>query len=163
MKSRLETVLVLAAALATAGAGAASSSTEPRGARDEKAALWKTDTNFSAAAKELGIGEAFVRYADAEATSMPAGREPLTGREAIRKQFADTPAGATLLWEPFRAEVSRGGDLGYTLGTYRYRAPGPDGRPKVRYGKYCSVWKKQADGSWKWVVDIGNENPEPRS
>jgi ketosteroid isomerase-like protein len=144
------------------GAVAALSAPGPANARDERAALRKTDPDFSAAAAALGIGEAFVRYADAEATSMPAGALPVTGREAIRRQFAVAPAGATLSWKPFRAEVSQGADLGYTLVTYEYRARGPAGKPDVRNGKYCSIWKKQPDGSWKWVVDIGNESPEPR-
>jgi ketosteroid isomerase-like protein len=124
-----------------------------------QAELLRTDAEFSQYARAHGIGEAFVRYADEGATMMPAGQNPVTGAEAIRAQFADLPAGATLTWKPFRAEAS--GELGYTLGTYEYRAPDKDGKPSVRYGKYCSVWKKQKDGSWKWVVDIGNGSPAP--
>ena len=31
----------------------------------------------------------------------------------------------------------------------------------VRHGKYVTIWKKQADGSWKFVVDIGNPSSPP--
>ena len=103
-----------------------------------------------------------MRYADAEATMLPSGQHAVTGREEIRKQFADDPRGATLVWKPFRAEVSVSGDLGYTLGTYESRAAGADGKIVTRYGKYCSVWKRQKDGSWKWVVDVGTPSPEPK-
>jgi hypothetical protein len=30
-----------------------------------------------------------------------------------------------------------------------------------RYGNYMSVWKKQDDGSWKFVLDGGNTTPPP--
>jgi ketosteroid isomerase-like protein len=129
------------------------------GAQSAEEELLRTDAEFSRYAQVQGIGEAFVRYADAAATMMPAGQHPVTGAEAIRAQFADLPVGARLTWKPFRAEAS--GDLGYTLGSYEYRAPDKDGNPTVRYGKYCSVWKKQKDGNWKWVVDIGNGSPAP--
>ena len=29
----------------------------------------------------------------------------------------------------------------------------------VRTGQYTTVWKKQADGSWKFVLDVGNQDP----
>jgi ketosteroid isomerase-like protein len=132
------------------------------GGQSAEADLVRTDTEFSQYAQAHGIGEAFVRYADAAATMMPAGQNPVTGAEGIRAQFADLPAGATLVWKPFRAEAAASGDLGYTLGNYEYRAADGDGKITVRHGKYCSVWKKQKDGSWKWIVDIGNGSPAPQ-
>ena len=126
-----------------------------------RADLLRVDEEFSAAAQTLGVGEAFLRYADPGAVMLPEKQNAVTGLDAIRKQFADFPAGATLIWKPFRAEAAASGDLGYTLGTYEYRARGADGKPVVRYGKYCSVWKKQADGAWKWVVDVGTPSPPP--
>ena len=126
-----------------------------------KAALIRTDQDFSKMAQERGIGEAFVEYAAADATMMPANQGSVTGREAVRRQFADLTEGTRLMWEPFRADVAGSGDLGYTLGNYEFHSKGADGKDVTRYGKYCSVWKKQPDGSWKWVVDIGNASPGP--
>ena len=37
-----------------------------------------------------------------------------------------------------------------------------DGKPVIEYGKYTSIWKKQADGSWKVVLDMGNASPAPK-
>lgn len=130
-------------------------------AEKEKAVLMRTDTEFSDAAQKVGVGEAFVRFADEDATMLPSGQNAVTGREEVHKQFADFPKGATLIWKPFKADVASSGDLGYTLGTYESRGTGADGKPATRYGKYCSVWKKQKDGSWKWVVDVGTPSPEP--
>jgi ketosteroid isomerase-like protein len=153
---RVIATLGLAVTLA-AGAGAQPSNDMAK----EKAALMRTDTEFSDAAQKIGVGEAFVRYADESATMLPAGENPVKGLAGVRKQFADFPKGATLVWKPYEADVARSGDLGYTLGTYQSRGTGPDGKPVTRYGKYCSVWKKQKDGSWKWVVDVGTPSPEP--
>ena len=52
-------------------------------------------------------------------------------------------------------------DVGYTRGSYVFRANGPDGKPQISYGKYVTIWRKQADGEWKFVLDIGNHSPPP--
>jgi ketosteroid isomerase-like protein len=127
----------------------------------EKATLIRTDIEFSDTAQKLGVGEAFLLYADEGATMLPSGGDAVTGKEEVRKQFADFPKGATLVWKPFRADVAQSGELGYTLGTDESRAPGPDGKTVTRYGKYCSVWKKK-DGRWKWVVNVGTPSPSPK-
>lgn len=129
----------------------------------EKAELLRTDREFSDAAQKLGVGEAFLRYADENATMLPAGEDAVTGLDAVKDQFSDYPKGATLVWKPVKAEVSQSGDLGYTIGTYEARGPDPDGRFVTHYGKYCSVWKKQKDGGWKWVVDVGTPSSPPRN
>ncbi len=131
-------------------------------AEADRAALLAVDTEFSAAAQTVGIGEAFVGYADPEATMLPPGENAVTGAAGIRGQLAGLPPGTTLVWKPFKAESAASGDLGYTLGTFEMRSTDADGKPVVRYGKYCSVWKKQKDGSWKWVVDVGTPSPAPK-
>ena len=52
-----------------------------------------------------------------------------------------------LFWWPLWAGVSRSGDLGFTSGPYSV-----DGK---RRGYYFTVWARQADGSWKWLMDAG--------
>jgi ketosteroid isomerase-like protein len=146
-------VMLLVGALALLPAG---------GAEKDRAALLAVDAEFSDAAQKIGLGEAFAKYADAEATMLPANENAVTGAAGIRAQFADTPAGTALVWKPYKAEAAASGDLGYTLGTYELRSTGADGKPVVRYGKYCSVWKKQKDGGWKWVVDVGTPSPAPK-
>jgi ketosteroid isomerase-like protein len=154
-RAHLATILVLLAAACALTPGS------PANLEAAKIALIRTDKDFSKMAQERGIGEAFVAYAAADATMMPANQATVTGREGVRRQFADLTEGTRLIWEPFRADVARSADLGYTLGNYEFHAKGPDGKDVTRYGKYCSVWKKHPDGSWKWVVDIGNASPPP--
>lgn len=52
-----------------------------------------------------------------------------------------------LIWWPLYAGISKSGDLGFTTGPY---AVGDE-----RRGHYFTVWKKQPDGAWKWVIDAG--------
>jgi ketosteroid isomerase-like protein len=151
-----------AVALAAAGLGLSAAVSGEVDLEKEKAAMMRTDQEFSDAAQKIGVGEAFVRYADAGATMLPPGEHAVTGLDGVRKQFAEFPKGATLVWKPFQADVASSGDLGYTLGTYESRGTDKDGKPVTRYGKYCSVWKKQKDGTWKWVVDVGTPSPGPK-
>lgn len=87
----------------------------------------------------------------------------VTGRAAIRdemaKAFADTAF--SLRWEPLQSDVGAAGDLGYTNGQYKVQFRDAKGNPIVRTGRYLTVWKKQADGSWKVVRDIGVQDPLP--
>ncbi len=66
-----------------------------------------------------------------------------------------------MAWEPQKGEVAQSGDLGYTWGKYTVETKDKDGKPVKSHGKYLNVWKKQANGSWKVVVDIGNKSPSP--
>jgi ketosteroid isomerase-like protein len=135
---------------------------EDAGSAKDRVDLLRTDSEFSDAAQKIGIAAAFVKYADPGATMLPANENAVTGADGIRRQFADLPPGTTLAWKPNKAETAASGDLGYTLGSYVLKSKGKDGAPITRYGKYCSVWKKQPDGSWKWVVDVGTPSPQPK-
>ncbi|MGA8309112.1 MAG: nuclear transport factor 2 family protein, partial [Terriglobales bacterium] len=60
-----------------------------------------------------------------------------------------------------KAEMAASGDLGYTFGNYVLKSKDKDGHAVAHYGKYATVWKKQKDGSWKVVMDMGNSSPNP--
>jgi ketosteroid isomerase-like protein len=83
-------------------------------------------------------------------------------KDAMRKR-APWPEGTTLTWTPIKAEMAASGDLGYTYGNYIYTAKGKDGKLVANYGKYTSIWKKQKDGQWKVMLDMGNSSPDPKS
>jgi ketosteroid isomerase-like protein len=61
-----------------------------------------------------------------------------------------------LTWEPLYADISVSGDLGYTYGLFASHTK--TGKLLGR-GKYVTIWKKQRDGTWKYVLDGGNEGP----
>ncbi|MGB9206183.1 MAG: nuclear transport factor 2 family protein [Terriglobales bacterium] len=82
--------------------------------------------------------------------------------DAMRKQ-PQWPEGTTLTWTPIKADMCASGDLGYTYGNYVYTAKNKEGKLVANYGKYTSIWKKQKDGQWKVVVDMGNSSPDPKA
>ena len=84
---------------------------------------------------------------------------PASGKAVWEARTATT---AKLEWAPEWAEVSAGGDFGYTSGPWRYTPEGSD-KPTV-FGHYLSVWQKQQDGKWKLLIDHGvthTEQPMP--
>ena len=87
------------------------------------------------------------------------------GKEAIRKvlsKLTETP-GLSESNQVTKVEVSRMGDLAYSFGTYESTWNDPEGNPVTKRGKWVAVYKKQADGQWKQVADIGNSDGPPPS
>jgi ketosteroid isomerase-like protein len=48
------------------------------------------------------------------------------------------------------------------LGNSQYTIKDSTGAAKVYHGFYVTIWKKQADGSWKYVFDTGTDGPEEK-
>jgi len=85
----------------------------------------------------------------------------ISGRENIKaawKQFMADPNFA-LTFQSSRAEASKGGDLVYTVGAYSMTMSAPRGKKPVSdKGKYLTVFRKQADGTWKVVADMSSSD-----
>ena len=125
----------------------------------DEAAIRDLDTQWSKATGGKSI-EQFVSYFADDATFLPPNVAAITSKEGIQKWGSELMSnpGFAVTWQPSKAEVSRGGDLGYTLGTYELKLAGPKGKPVTDHGKYLTVWQKQADGGWKVVVDTFNSD-----
>src|SRR5580692_633922 len=63
--------------------------------------------------------------------------------------------------DPEEAVVAESGELGFTWGRYVASVRDSNGKLVVQYGKYLDVWKRQSDGVWRWIADIGNDSPPP--
>ena len=85
------------------------------------------------------------------------------GKDAIRAVIEEMEAlpGIETAWTAEAADVSEGGDFGYTTGSYYMNMDGPDGAPIRIDGKYLTVWRRQADGSWKIAAHMFNPNGPP--
>ena len=119
------------------------------------------DTQWSktAAANDL---EGTLSFYSEDAILLPPNTPMAADRQAIRESWAELlGAGASLSWQPTKAEVSRSGDLAYVAGTYTSSFKDPQGKPATENGKYVEVWKKQSDGKWKVVVDTYNSDLLP--
>lgn len=121
--------------------------------------LMKLESDFQKATAEKGW-DGYITYYAEDGVELPNGESIVQGKEAIRKSLGEWAPGMSLTWKPVKAEMAASGDLGYTYGTFEFRAKDKDGHPIVRYGKYATVWKRQKDGSWKVAMDMGNSGPE---
>ncbi|HCK34194.1 MAG TPA: hypothetical protein DHW20_03390 [Gemmatimonadetes bacterium] len=81
--------------------------------------------------------------------------EQLEGVQGYRFGFLETP-GVELQFEILRAEISTSGDIGWTLSIGDITINNPEGPPGRDIIRDFHTWKKQADGSWKVVVDMWN-------
>jgi ketosteroid isomerase-like protein len=86
--------------------------------------------------------------------------QPQRTREVLQKSPAPTAKRTVIFnWAPMFGDVSLAGDLGYTTGPVLYTDISENPKPP-RHGMYFSVWQKQADGTWKVVVDMGVSVPQ---
>jgi ketosteroid isomerase-like protein len=120
----------------------------------DEAAIRAADLAWSGMA-ESGNLEGYLAVLLDDAIMLGPNQAMITDRDLIRKTTAEMfgMPGFSLKWQPTRVEAARSGDLGYSLGTYEFSGGLPDGTPITDRGKYATVWKKQADGSWKVALD----------
>jgi len=121
--------------------------------------LIKLEAEFAQAVAEHGH-DAFVTYFAEDGVELDDGGG-ISTREDIKKQ-GPWPEGTSLTWTPVKADMAASGDLGYTYGNYVFKSKNKEGKIVTSHGKYMSVWKKQKDGAWKVVVDMGNSSPAPK-
>src|SRR5277367_2967949 len=117
--------------------------------------LLQLEADFMKAAAEKG-SQGYMSYYAEDAAELPNGEHAILGKENIARTmgFLDDKNNH-LTWTPVHADMATSGDLGYTYGTFEFRSIGKDGKASTEYGKYVSIWKKQKDGSWKVVMDMG--------
>ena len=127
----------------------------PAFAADPADVLKEADRAFAKLAHEKGPGPAFQAYAAPSVTLFNAAGPPVTP-EQLGKRF---PAGAVFEWEPDEAVISAGADLGYTIGHAKVTLPGKNGAAETSEQRYITVWRKQPDGSWKFILDGGIPKP----
>jgi ketosteroid isomerase-like protein len=153
----LSLMLPLSAVAAAALVAGCSSKPEapPDNSAAAAAAVQKADADWSAAAQAHNADSWVAFYAD-DAVVLPPNAPMAMTKSDIQKTIGDLLAlpGLSVSWQSTRAEASRAGDVGYAYGTYILTSNGANGVPSTDHGKYSEVWKKQADGSWKCVVDM---------
>jgi ketosteroid isomerase-like protein len=118
----------------------------------------KTEQAFSKMAEEKNTRDAFLAFiADDGLLFRP-------GAVNGKKWLLEHPAPPTdkkplLAWQPSFAGMSASGDMGFTTGPWEFKGDVKDEKPSG-YGHFITVWKKQADGTWKFVVDLGISHPQ---
>lgn len=114
----------------------------------------KTEEAFNNSASKEGIANAFYAFAAEDAVIKRENDSLIKGREAIKKYYSNPRYGkASVTWKPDYIEVSADGTMAYTYGKYLWIATDSTGTKKEFKGVFHTVWKKQEDGSWKYVWD----------
>jgi ketosteroid isomerase-like protein len=126
-----------------------------------RAELLQNDAQFSQLSVEQGRAVAFPAYVAQDGVQLPGGGQMVFGKEAITQFFSTAPIEQVLSWTPMFVDVARSGDLGFTVGNAVLRVPRPDGTFDNFYSKYLTVWARQSDESWKYILDAGNASPPP--
>jgi len=94
---------------------------------------------------------------DEEGVNVGADGTCMRGRAAIeaamRSYFERSgPATAT---QVDIGDVALDGDLAYEWGHSDFQFAGKPGGPRQRAGRYLAVWKRQPDGGWKLLRNLG--------
>jgi ketosteroid isomerase-like protein len=130
-------------------------------AADTKAAenaVRTADAASLKAAQALDAMGTTAYYSD-DATVMPPNEKMTTDKASAQKSWAAMLVPGTQVdWTPSNVESAASGDIVYDQGTYTATMKGPNGKSMEDQGKYLSVWKKQADGSWKEIEDMWNSD-----
>jgi ketosteroid isomerase-like protein len=119
----------------------ASQQAAPRGAETIMAA----ERAFAADVVAMGAGRAFLKWGEPGALILSA-----RGADPVEAVFADRPPQATerpLVWWPNWIALSRAGDLAVSNG--------PVESGGARSGYFLTIWRRQADGDWRWLADGG--------
>jgi ketosteroid isomerase-like protein len=120
-----------------------------------KSEILETEENFAKMAGEEGISRAFMTYAAEDAVLMR-NNKLVIGKKSLSVLFEDQaskPKDEKLSWKPDFVDVSASGDLAYTYGQYTYSYTDSTGTIVESEGVFHTVWKRQADGSWRFVWD----------
>ena len=116
--------------------------------RPELEALVASERAFAKMSVDQGIKAAFLANLAEDAILF---RPRVVNGPEFYRQMPETTA--VLEWEPVFADISASGDLGYTTGPWKLR-PKP-GAPPTKFGHYVSLWRKQPDGRFKVILDVG--------
>ena len=116
------------------------------------AEIIKADEAFSKLSEKEGMKRAFIEYIDNEGILLRSNHLPIIGANAIDFLSLVNDSSFKLTWNPLGAEIAASGELGYTYGVYNLAL-----KDTILKGTYVSIWKKQKDSTWKFVLDTGNE------
>jgi len=108
-----------------------------------------------------GDSAAMASYYAEDAKLMAQDEEIIEGRPAIERFFRTTcEVARTVKMERTIdvQEVEASGGLGYVRGVVTLRIPAAEGQATKITFKYVTLWRREAEGGWRLVVDISNRN-----
>ena len=135
--------------------------TSPSDLEAARRAVVAADSAWAAAAAARDL-DASVNAMAEDGVMFPPDQAPVVGRTAIKEYMAAAFAtpGFSVQWETGETRVASSGDLAYSFDRSRYTIPDSSGMVRTIHAKGVTVWRREADGSWRCVADIWNGAPE---
>jgi ketosteroid isomerase-like protein len=134
---------------------------QARNQSKELTALVENERAFSRMSEEKGIRESFTEFIADDGILFRPG--PVNGKKWMQEHpLPPSDKHPALTWQPNFAGISRAGDMGYTTGPWQFKSDSKDAKPSA-FGDFMTIWKKQADGRWKFAIDLGVSHPEPKT
>jgi ketosteroid isomerase-like protein len=131
---------------------------EPDAEEAALGSLVDAELAFAKAGWERGVRESFLAHFAADGIAFEPAPVRLRDAWSARPAPPD-PHAFRLEWKPAQAGVSHSHDFGYTTGPFTaWNAAHPEAK---RHGVFFSVWRRDARGTWKVILDIGVDTPAP--
>ncbi len=113
--------------------------------------LVNAEKAFAQTSVEKSVRTAFLEFFDRSTVAFNNG-QPVLGRKDWERRKENN---SYLFWWPVYADIAASGDFGFTTGPAVF---GPDRSTKETKGGiyYSSVWKKDINGNWKVLADLGS-------
>ncbi len=128
--------------------------TKIKSKQELEAEVFKAEDDFKNLSQTKGIAESFYAFADDNAIIKRENDTIIRGKENIKKYYSNPKfQKAFVTWKPDFVDVSKDGEMAYTYGKFTWTFTDSLGNKKDFKGLFHTVWKKQKDGSWKYVWD----------
>lgn len=115
--------------------------------------IMEVEKAFNEMAQDEGLGRAFEFYA-AENGVIRRNEKIIKGKKAIAEWYTqNVKPNETLSWKPTFVDVSASGEMAYTYGDYSFTYLDSLNTEKENKGVFHTVWKRQNDGTWRFVWD----------
>lgn len=147
-------------ALAACAQQAPAPSPPPDTRAADEAAIHALVKGWAAAAEAKDVEAFCAVYAD-DAVVMMEGMADVSSKAAIREAMTGMmqDSNFALSFAADKVVVARSGDLAYETGSYSMTLSDAKQKPATQAGHYVVVWRKEADGSWKVVIDAPISDP----
>lgn len=114
--------------------------------------MQQTDADFADMAREQGYQKAFLAFTEDEAVLLRDNFLPIIGADAVQYITNINDSSFRMTWEPHGGDVSGAGDMGFTFGVYEMQTDA-----ERQSGTYVTIWRKQKDGTWKYILNADTQ------
>lgn len=113
-------------------------------------AVSHVEREFAALSLSAGFKKSFLAYAAPDGIIFRPTAVPAV--ETLQRD-PDDDGQQSLDWWPVAGAIARSNDLALSIGPWVLETRTAKGEVHKDYGYYATVWRKQRDGSWKFVID----------